>query len=527
MNKENQAIIMKLEELKQDIDVSEDLLIYAQQLLQSAKNEEDSYCQTIAIYFISLYHYKKGDMELCIEYASYANDLSVRYQYHDYIIITNNMLGIIYSTISEQFLGLDYLLKGYYAAEKVKNYDQMSRILNNIGNLFHSLSVYDEALKFLLRAKEYRERIPDYKDEIYGIIMINLIEIYMMQEREEEAAKYIAEIEDFLEDKDRETLKEIILASEILYCYNSGLDLLAKEKIMQLLEKVNGYSDYTHTFTILLRISRVIYHLKDREIGDEYIRIMKLLIDNVENANYHLQYQDMVIEYYDHMKLKEQWYEAIKDYYLFNQKNVMLRKDNYSRSLLAKIELEEAIHEKEEIVQKNKALLRLSEEDELTGIYNRRAAEKKIMESLNNIRDNISALLIIDVDCFKHVNDNHGHMAGDKVLGKVGHLLREYFTENAIVGRLGGDEFIVFISNVSNEVAKARQSISKQIEKFQHELNKIRIKNMNKCISVSVGATLVFNNKTTFTTLYSSSDTALYEAKNNGKNCYVILEEKK
>ena len=93
-----------------------------------------------------------------------------------------------------------------------------------------------------------------------------------------------------------------------------------------------------------------------------------------------------------------------------------------------------------------------TERDSLTGLFNRTAAAKQIEQYLQSERaSEKAALLILDIDNFKLVNDTYGHMAGDSVLISCGEAIRRQFRCNDIVARLGGDEFIIFLPGIPNQ----------------------------------------------------------------------------
>ena len=96
----------------------------------------------------------------------------------------------------------------------------------------------------------------------------------------------------------------------------------------------------------------------------------------------------------------------------------------------------------EEKKHKELELLRQSRIDPLTGLLNRAACLQEINRMLKDQAGALSALLMIDVDNFKAVNDNYGHMYGDKVLAGIAYKLKSIFEDNAVLGRLGGDEFV-------------------------------------------------------------------------------------
>ncbi len=166
------------------------------------------------------------------------------------------------------------------------------------------------------------------------------------------------------------------------------------------------------------------------------------------------------------------------------------------------------------------ALRATAEIDLLTGIYNRMATELYIKKHLTLTGTHTKcALLIIDLDNFKQINDCFGHVYGDECLKEVGLKLKNIFRKNDIVGRVGGDEFFVFIKDYEtlNLIQKKSIEICTALTKT-YEKNNVSIK-----ISASIGVCLYPEHGTSFDTLYEKADIALYKAKSNGKNNYYIF----
>ena len=96
--------------------------------------------------------------------------------------------------------------------------------------------------------------------------------------------------------------------------------------------------------------------------------------------------------------------------------------------------------------------------DPLTGVYNREVTIKKIEKYINGNRNGKHVLMFIDFDDFKNVNDSHGHLVGDKVLINVIERIRSVFIEGEIIGRIGGDEFAVFIGHIQSDEEVVRKA---------------------------------------------------------------------
>lgn len=162
-----------------------------------------------------------------------------------------------------------------------------------------------------------------------------------------------------------------------------------------------------------------------------------------------------------------------------------------------------------EVNMANEAMLRYqAEHDPLTGIINRGAFEE--LKKVFQIKKIPLALLIVDVDKFKDVNDGYGHEAGDQVLKKVAELLQDGFRATDYPARIGGDEFAVLLTNMTEEQKSViERKIGRMNEILTHPEDGL------PKVSLSVGAAF---SKDGFTEdLYKKADLALYEVKEHGR----------
>ena len=153
--------------------------------------------------------------------------------------------------------------------------------------------------------------------------------------------------------------------------------------------------------------------------------------------------------------------------------------------------------------------------DDMTKLYNRAALEKQIEQYLLKHPDGRHALMIVDIDNFKMVNDNLGHLFGDTVLINFSSELKKIFHSDEIVGRIGGDEFVVFVPNVSESKLKEKLDNTCRIFDYVYSgnLNEINV-------STSVGISCYPKDADSYGTLFPLADRALYYSKQQGKNQY-------
>lgn len=159
-----------------------------------------------------------------------------------------------------------------------------------------------------------------------------------------------------------------------------------------------------------------------------------------------------------------------------------------------------------------------AEHDALTGLFNRGAFEK-MKQILDGSLDPM-AVLLIDVDLFKHVNDNYGHEVGDAALKKVSAMLTEKFRSSDLVFRIGGDEFCVIMQKITpNEKNVIREKLDVINADLQKADDKVPAK-----LSVSVG--IAFSQFGFSEDLFKKSDKALYYTKEHGRKGYTFYNSK-
>lgn len=164
-------------------------------------------------------------------------------------------------------------------------------------------------------------------------------------------------------------------------------------------------------------------------------------------------------------------------------------------------------------------LLNKANRDGLTGILNKKAIEAGVNDLIKTHGDGF--LFMIDLDNFKHVNDTYGHGEGDSLLIRIARMLRSIFREHDPVARVGGDEFIAFMSDTKNQdIARLK------VEMIFSKLDEISLET-GYDVAASIGIAVCPADGTDFQKLYEAADQAMYQAKKSGKNGYAFTGHEK
>lgn len=178
----------------------------------------------------------------------------------------------------------------------------------------------------------------------------------------------------------------------------------------------------------------------------------------------------------------------------------------------------------DELKEKNTLLERLAITDELTGLYNRRHFFEVVREQMAlGLRHNFKvALLLMDIDHFKEINDSYGHAAGDEVLRKTGALLNACRRDGELLARFGGEEFVICLFNSGPESAMlAADRFRRLISTHDFSTTSVQIPR----ITVSLGVAIYPQNKViTIDELLKAADKALYKSKRDGRDRVSLYE---
>ena len=207
---------------------------------------------------------------------------------------------------------------------------------------------------------------------------------------------------------------------------------------------------------------------------------------------------------------------------LFSAEIMLIDDQPWVLSSISDISVRKATEEKIRLL--NLELEKLALTDYMTNLYNQRYFMQRGTEEFKRAQRNNQpmALMMLDVDEFKKINDTFGHEAGDLALQQVARIMKSCLREIDLIGRLGGDEFSVLLSDTSLEDATAlaervRQTIADSSFQTTDQV-------LSKLITVSVGVAAISDAMSNIDGLRRNADAAMYRAKHSGRNCVVVYQ---
>ena len=479
----------------------EEILQKASRLLEIAQLHQDPY-------------YKE-----CLQHCFQSEEYCEKNEYLKILAYIHNLQGIVYSDLGDFLTSLHFLLKAYYLTMDHPEFEYHYAIINNLGTLFHDIDCEQRGIEYFIRAFQERRKMHLEFSLNDGIILTNILMVYMKMNRAAEAAPWYETFLRYFKDNDHVVLTENRIMISIFELWHRKDIAKLKQRLYDFLEAAPHTSDYKNTVRNYMDCIHICISLKLKDQAYLLYRNLEKMESHHPNSINSARLADIKVELAMQFCSKEELFLHLLEAYRLNRKAREQEKRNNLQSMMNKMDLENALYEQHIILQRNEELLRSNKLDPFTEVLNKTAFRNHVLEAIRGKRaDEKGAFFILDIDNFKIINDTCGHLVGDQVIMKVAANLQSNLREEDQVGRIGGDEFCMYLNHIS-----CIEDIEKNALRIIDNIRNLNISKLQKQLTVSMGICIVDTEKD-FEDIFMKADHALYEAKANGRDQFVVYK---
>lgn len=497
----------------------EEILQKASRLLEIAQLHQDPYYIAAALYFQAYYEFSRGNYKECLQHCFQSEEYCEKNEYLKILAYIHNLQGIVYSDLGDFLTSLHFLLKAYYLTMDHPEFEYHYAIINNLGTLFHDIDCEQRGIEYFIRAFQERRKMHLEFSLNDGIILTNILMVYMKMNRAAEAAPWYETFLRYFKNNDHVVLTENRIMISIFELWHRKDIAKLKQRLYDFLEAAPHTSDYKNTVRNYMDCIHICISLKLKDQAYLLYRNLEKMESHHPNSINSARLADIKVELAMQFCSKEELFLHLLEAYRLNRKAREQEKRNNLQSMMNKIDLENALYEQHIILQRNEELLRSNKLDPFTEVLNKTAFRNHVLEAIRGKRaDEKGAFFILDIDNFKIINDTCGHLVGDQVIMKVAANLQNNLREEDLVGRIGGDEFCMYLNHIS-----CIEDIEKNALRIIDNIRNLNISKLQKQLTVSMGICIVDTEKD-FEDIFMKADHALYEAKANGRDQFVVYK---
>lgn len=497
----------------------EEILQKASRLLEIAQLHQDPYYIAAALYFQAYYEFSRGNYKECLQHCFQSEEYCEKNEYLKILAYIHNLQGIVYSDLGDFLTSLHFLLKAYYLTMDHPEFEYHYAIINNLGTLFHDIDCEQRGIEYFIRAFQERRKMHLEFSLNDGIILTNILMVYMKMNRAAEAAPWYETFLRYFKDNDHVVLTENRIMISIFELWHRKDIAKLKQRLYDFLEAAPHTSDYKNTVRNYMDCIHICISLKLKDQAYLLYRNLEKMESHHPNSINSARLADIKVELAMQFCSKEELFLHLLEAYRLNRKAREQEKRNNLQSMMNKMDLENALYEQHIILQRNEELLRSNKLDPFTEVLNKTAFRNHVLEAIRGKRaDEKGAFFILDIDNFKIINDTCGHLVGDQVIMKVAASLQNNLREEDLVGRIGGDEFCMYLNHIS-----CIEDIEKNALRIIDNIRNLNISKLQKQLTVSMGICIVDTEKD-FEDIFMKADHALYEAKANGRDQFVVYK---
>lgn len=523
-----QSIIARIDEADRGWRYGE-MLEAIHELEQVATKKNDAAGRAAVLYFIACHRHLLNQKQEALRLALDAVEFCREHKLDCYEMYTHNLCGIIYEDLSDYSSCLDHYLTTFDLAKRAGENDYAPYPLVNIGNLFMVMDDFETSLIYTINGFQgflHNPSPTEFDLQNMSTTILNIIEAYVGSENYTQALKWSKEHTQRLTEYKKAGIAEcFLILGRARASLRAGDTERAEQELLPLLDDAicsENFSDY-YTINILLNAFGLATDIGSQKLAAELLELLDQARSATGLNTFDYKLEAERIRYYDRFFAEDHDYLLAKKYfypfYQASSASLQQLSHTYANSLHMRTELDRVVAERQSVQELNAELRRSIDLDPFTGIYNKTSTRTHIEDRLSHWNNGqFGAFMLLDIDNFKLVNDTFGHQVGDRVIEGIANLMKNMFRRGDVVGRLGGDEFGVFLT------ATSEAAILSRVDALLDRVRKFRVVEQPLCaVTLSIGIRIL-RAPEEYDSIVFKADQALYTSKQTGRDRYTLGE---
>lgn len=423
-------------------------------------------------------------------------------------------LGVIYGCLEQETLSKENLLKALGVSIEYGFVQQEILCYISLGFLHEKLKDYENAISYEAKALELLQDFVEEGTFMEKVCLAYHGIIYDKMGQTEKCEEFFERMQTHIKELGRGSFGVSGLNLALRVAYNKQDKLAFNRLFGSLLDLAVSEASFLESAEFYFDICSF---LAEKDMADE----QRLLLDYIGGYVNSLPLAYMKHHIYTYEVSYMRKYGSQDKYEEAVQRLVELLPEyeaEQQRAKLYSFDYIEYLHEERNLSAKMEQKSKL---DPMTGLLNKYTIEFLVEEHLKQMDSNsAAALLLVDMDHFKLINDTLGHLAGDAILADTAMVIRRFFKADALCGRIGGDEFMIFVKDVTD-----MSTLLLQAEFLRQEIARTTSeRNITISIQASVGVAVTTAGYYDYASIFAAADEALYRAKKEGRNRIEVIE---